>query len=85
MKGGQLDRYQDGIPIHKGSKPDRYCVLANLLIPGKGDPVKDGCLVVEGSKITFAGKASHLEQQDEDLPKTHVKVSLDIDTQCCRL
>ena len=78
MRGGQLDRNQDTIPFHNTTKPKKYCVLADLLIPGKGDPIKDGCLVVEGSKITFAGKASDLEVQDDDLPKTHVKVRSDV-------
>ncbi len=66
--------YHDVIPIPPTTKPAKYCVLADLLIPGKGDPIKAGCLVVEGSKITFAGKASDLQLQGENLPKTHVKV-----------
>jgi hypothetical protein len=32
--------------------------------------------VVEGSKITFAGKEEDMEIQDAKLPKTHVKVCL---------
>jgi hypothetical protein len=74
MRGGKLDRYPDGIPVHDTVKPDKYCVLADLLIPGKGDPIENGCLVVEGSRITFAGKESDLEIQADKLSKTHVKV-----------
>ena len=30
-------------------------VEAELLIPGRGDPVPDGCLVIDGETITYAG------------------------------
>ena len=30
-------------------------VEAAVLIPGRGDPVPDGCVVVEGGTITYAG------------------------------
>ena len=53
---------------------EKYCVLADLLIPGKGDPIEHGCIIVEGSKITFAGKADEMESQDANFPKTRVKV-----------
>ena len=76
MRGGRLEGFPDGVPIPNIAKPDKYCILADLLIPGKGDPIENGCLVVEGSRITFAGKESDLEIQDAKLPKTHVKVCL---------
>ena len=74
MRGGKLDGHADGIRVLNTAKPDKYCVLADLLIPGKGDPIQNGCLVVEGSIITFAGKESDADIQDTKLPKTHVKV-----------
>ena len=60
--------------IDEKPKKEKYCVLADLLIPGKGDPIEDGCVIVKDDKITFAGKADDVASQDADLPKTHVKV-----------
>lgn len=51
-----------------------FCVTADLLIPGKGDPIKDGCLVVDGKKITKVATASELAGEISRLPKYHVKV-----------
>ncbi|MCH8991672.1 MAG: amidohydrolase family protein, partial [Acidobacteria bacterium] len=33
-------------------------INADLLIPGRGDPVTDGTVVIDGSTITYAGPAS---------------------------
>ena len=33
-------------------------INADLLIPGRGDPVSDGTVVIDGSTITYAGPAS---------------------------
>ena len=52
----------------------KFCVLADLLIPGKGDPIKNGCLIIEGKKITYAGKASDCKTSINSLPTTKVKV-----------
>ena len=38
-------------------------IEADLLIPGSGEPVKNGAVVIDGSRIAFAGPA-------EDAPKT---------------
>lgn len=58
------------------SKANKFCIEADLLIPGKGDPIRNGCLIIEDDKILYAGKASSSEAlaQAADLPKTHVKV-----------
>lgn len=53
-----------------------FCVLADLLIPGKGDPIENGCLIIQGNQITYAGKASKVNERCADLPKTRVKVVL---------
>lgn len=74
MRGGKLEVSNDGVPMRDSVKPDRYCLQADLLIPGRGDPIQDGCIVVEGSKITYAGKQDDLNVNDAKLPKTHVKV-----------
>lgn len=34
-------------------------VNADLLIPGRGDPITDGTVVIDGSTITYAGPASN--------------------------
>ena len=34
---------------------DSIRIEAELLIPGRGDPVPDGCLVIDGETITYAG------------------------------
>ena len=74
MRGGNSEQYASGLPFHSTVKPEKYCVLADLLIPGKGDPIQDGCLVVEGGKIMFAGKAKDMHIHDAKLPQTRVKV-----------
>lgn len=63
------------VPVRQDNeKADKYCVLADLLIPGKGDPIQDGCVIVEGKKITYAGKASNSPSICKDLPTTRTKV-----------
>ncbi|MFQ5967034.1 MAG: amidohydrolase family protein [Acidimicrobiia bacterium] len=34
-----------------------YRINAGILIPGRGDPISDGCLVIERGVIVYAGKA----------------------------
>lgn len=38
-------------------------IEADVLIPGRGDPIRNGCVVIDGSTIAFAGSI-------EDAPKT---------------
>lgn len=75
MRGGKIDsRYQEGLPIRDTATAKSYCVFADLLIPGRGDPIKNGCVIVEGGKITFAGEQKETGPEHADLPNTHVKV-----------
>ena len=60
--------------IREACKKEKFCVLADLLIPGKGEPIKDGCLIVEDGKISRAGKADDIAWHYSNLPKTHVPV-----------
>lgn len=53
---------------------DKFCVLADLLIPGRGEPIENGCVIVEGTKITYAGGADDATPQYGELPTTRVKV-----------
>ena len=85
MRGGRLEVSHSAIgstgdarisqaPTCTKPQPEKYCVLADLLIPGKGDPIEHGCVIVEDSKIAFAGKATDMQSQNANLPKTRVKV-----------
>jgi hypothetical protein len=33
-------------------------ITADLLIPGSGDPVRDGVVVLDGARISYAGPAA---------------------------
>jgi imidazolonepropionase-like amidohydrolase len=55
-------------------KKDTFVVEADLLIPGKGDPIQNGSIVVEGKKIKRVGTSSSLTSEYSHLPKYHVKV-----------
>jgi len=55
-------------------KKDKFIVEAELLIPGKGDPIKNGSIVVDGNKITKVGNSSSIIVEFSHLPKYNVKV-----------
>lgn len=55
-------------------KSERYIVTADLLIPGRGQPMKDCGVVVEGKTIKFVGSIINLATTYGQLPKTHVKI-----------
>src|SRR5687767_14610946 len=54
-----------GAPLHGGASSMPRAVQtagmeriqADLLIPGRGEPVSNGCVVLDGPKIRFAGPA----------------------------
>ena len=35
-----------------------YRIEAELLIPGRGDPVRDAVVILDGSRISYAGPAA---------------------------
>lgn len=86
MRGGKLDktssrslepphsRPSNSPIVSEDSSDEKYCVLADLLIPGSGEPIENGCIIVEGNKITYAGDAEEARWEHVALPKTHVKV-----------
>ncbi|KAK3678077.1 hypothetical protein LTR78_002172 [Recurvomyces mirabilis] len=55
-------------------KKDKFIVESELLIPGKGDPITNGSIVVEGNKITKVGHSSSIATEYSHLPKYNVKV-----------
>ena len=69
-----------GLPLRRTAdlteepKKHSFCVTADLLIPGKGDPINNGCLVITGNQITQVGTITSLSRQTSHLPKYHVKV-----------
>ena len=40
-------------------------IEAGLLIPGRGDPVPNGCLIIDGKTITYSGSADHAPETPE--------------------
>ena len=53
---------------------DRTRIDADLLIPGRGEPIEDASLVVKNGKIEYVGKRDHLPMPYEALTATKVPV-----------
>jgi hypothetical protein len=51
-----------------------YTVTADLLIPGRGEPIKDAGLVIEGQKIKHVCLNADLAKSFSHVRTTHVKV-----------
>ena len=47
---------------------------ADILIPGKGDPVEDGSVIFQGKTIKFAGQTKMLPKEYQDLEAYKVPV-----------
>ena len=58
----------------KSRSPSEFRVDANLLIPGRGDPISNGSLVISGSKISFSGSTDSLPDEYTHLSPTEVPV-----------
>lgn len=58
----------------EGPRKESYRVIADLLIPGRGDPIRNGCIVVEGTKIVKVGTVASLATSYSHLPSHHVEV-----------
>lgn len=56
------------------AKEEAFVVTADLLIPGRGEPIKDAGIVVEGKTIKHAGRSDDLIRIFGHLKSTHVKV-----------
>ncbi|RMY08416.1 hypothetical protein D0868_04819 [Hortaea werneckii] len=55
----------------------RFIVTSDLLIPGKGDPIPNGCIIVQDNQILQVGRTDDLSQTTaafSQLSRTHVKV-----------
>ena len=51
-------------------------IEADLLIPGRGEPVRDGCVVVDGAAIAWVGPRDAAPATGEDVPVTRVPTVL---------
>jgi len=49
-------------------------IEADLLIPGRGDPIRNGCLVMEGPTITYAGPIENAPKTPSDVRVQRVPV-----------
>src|SRR5437879_13438892 len=49
-------------------------IEADLLIPGRGDPIQNGCLMIEGPTITFAGPIENAPKAPADIRVHRVPV-----------
>lgn len=73
----QVDRMV--VPVRGQSTEDRpdgdsYTVTADLLIPGRGKPIKNAGIVVEGTKIKHVGLNTEIFRLHSHLSSTHVKI-----------
>lgn len=60
--------------VEDSPKKDSFCITADLLIPGRGQPQKNACLIVTGSKISHVGPVEDVQAHFSHLHTTHVKV-----------
>lgn len=58
------------------AKPTIHSITADLLIPGRGEPIKDGCIIVSDNIIQFVGKITACPQKFLSAPRTHVQYLL---------
>ena len=47
---------------------------ADLMIPGRGDPIKNASLVWNENKIVFAGESKNLPEEYSSMQSAHVPV-----------
>jgi imidazolonepropionase-like amidohydrolase len=65
------------LPIHsacKIPKMDIHGIRADLLIPGRGDPFKNGVVIIEGKKIAYAGAEKSVPDKYKSINIAHVPV-----------
>lgn len=68
----QPDRH---LTMRPSAKPEAgFVVHAGLLIPGRGDPIERGCVVVEADTISWVGETGALPNQYRGLPSFSVPV-----------
>lgn len=63
----------NSISSNETAQLGKYIVTADLLIPGRGQPIKDAGVVIDGTKIKFVGHIVNIARTYVHLPTTHVK------------
>ena len=63
-------------PLEDFKKKSITCICADLLIPGRGEPMKDAAAVLEEGRIAFVGPQSNIPEKYKSAPSTHVPVLL---------
>ncbi|TPX10542.1 uncharacterized protein E0L32_008592 [Thyridium curvatum] len=53
---------------------DVFGIQADLLIPGRGEPIKDGAVIIKGKKIEWAGRQTDLPEEFYYVTKYYVPV-----------
>jgi len=53
---------------------DTHGIKADILIPGRGDPIKNGVVIIEGKKITYAGTEKSVPDKYKSINMAHVPV-----------
>jgi imidazolonepropionase-like amidohydrolase len=51
-----------------------FIIKANLLIPGRGEPIHHAAIIIQGKTITWVGKISEIPSPFKKLPTNHVPV-----------
>src|SRR3569833_2439019 len=65
----------DGLDDIPGVQPDRvFAIDADLLIPGRGEPIRDATVVVMDDKIHWFGRSADVPAAYSAAPKFHVPV-----------
>ncbi|KAE8442728.1 hypothetical protein EG329_002919 [Mollisiaceae sp. DMI_Dod_QoI] len=60
--------------VQKDIKPKLHGIKASLLIPGRGEPIKNACLIIHETKITWVGPSSSLPPKYSSVPYVSVPV-----------
>jgi imidazolonepropionase-like amidohydrolase len=61
-------------PLGHKPKMSIHGIKADLLIPGRGDPIKDGAVIIEGKKIAYAGSQKSVPNKYKSVSMMYVPV-----------
>lgn len=69
-----MTRKAPALRVTEASDPESHRINADLLIPGRGEPIKNGALVYKDGKITYAGAQKDVPVEFNSLRSTKVPV-----------
>ncbi|KAL3419318.1 amidohydrolase [Phlyctema vagabunda] len=61
-------------PLALGTQSEKHGIKAALLIPGRGEPLKDAAVIVDGDKIAWVGNAVDVPANFKSVPFIDVPV-----------